>query len=321
MDISPSIYEHAARMIDRTPWDVSRDGELIFEAHAAAYRYYRHTPIMLGIDIYNLEAEAYGGVVERPSGIGIPAIGRPICDSAQGLKELAPLDPDTAGRIPMLLEVGSRLAREFPEADIRVPVSGPFSIASNLVGFETLLCDAAVDPDGTAEALAHLTEGQVALARAIKRHNLDVAFFESAACPPLLSPAQFRRVELPALMQIIQGIAQAIGHPVPCIIGGDTTPILEAMLETGTTYVVAPDETDQEAFLRKIWDRTDIRVRVNTSSEVISRGDWPRVRAEADRVVSLVSGRENVCLGTGALPYETSPEMVLRLIEYVEELG
>ena len=64
MDISPSVYEHAAFLIGRTPWEVSRDGELIFQAHAEAYRRYRQTPIMPGIDIYNLEPETYGAVIE-----------------------------------------------------------------------------------------------------------------------------------------------------------------------------------------------------------------------------------------------------------------
>ena len=202
MELSPSIYEHAAAIIGRTPWEASRDEELLFAAHAAAYRLYRHAPIMPGIDIYNLEAEAYGGVVQRPGGLGIPAIPRPICQSAADLNRLKPLDPHADGRIPMALRVAARLAREFPEAQVRVPVSGPFSIASSLVGFERLLCDVATDPDAVAAALLHLVDGQVAFAEEIKRQGIDVAFFESAACPPLLSPAMFRRVELPALRRL-----------------------------------------------------------------------------------------------------------------------
>jgi uroporphyrinogen decarboxylase len=320
MELSPSIYEHAAAVIGRTPWEVSRDEELLFAAHAAAYRLYRHTPIMPGIDIYNLEAEAYGGVVQRPGGIGIPAIPRPICKSAAELTRLEPLDPRSDGRIPIAVRVAARLAREFPEAHVRIPVSGPFSIASSLVGFETLLCDVATEPDTVAGALMHLVDGQVAFAEEIKRQGIDVAFFESAACPPLLSPAMFRRVELPALRAIMTRMAAVLGHPVPCIIGGDTTPILDAMLETGTGYVVAPYETDQAAFMKKLWDKTEIRVRVNMDVEVISRGTWDRIRREADRVVGLATGRANVCLGTGALPYETLPENVLRLREYVGPL-
>ena len=319
MELSPSVYEHAAALIGRSPWEVSRDPDLLYAGHAEGYRIYQHTPIMPGIDIYNLEAEAYGGVVANPGGTGVPAISKPICACAADLLDLAPLDPRTDGRIPMVIGVAARLARDFPETQVRVPVSGPFSIASNLVGFGNLLCDVAANPDDVGRALLHLVDGQVAFAEEIKAQGVDVAFFESAACPPLLSPAMFRRLELPALKAILGGMAKVLGHPVPCIIGGDTTPILDAMLETGTGYVVAPYETDQAAFMKKIWDRTDVRVRVNGDVETISRGPWERIRADADRLVNLARGRENVCLGTGALPYETPPENVLRLREYVSQ--
>jgi len=319
MDLSPSVYEHAAAVIGRTPWEVSRDPDLLFAGHAEAYRLYRHTPIMPGIDIYNLEAEAYGAKVENPGGTGIPAIARPTCRSAAELLDLKPLNPRTDGRIPMAIRVAARLAKAFPETQVRVPVSGPFSIASNLVGFESLLCDVAARPDVVAAALMHLVRGQLAFAEEIRQQGVDIAFFESAACPPLLSPANFRRLELPALKALLGGMAEILGHPVPCIIGGDTAPILEAMLETGTSYVVAPYETNQEVFVRKIWDRTDIRIRVNTGSEIISRGPWEAIRADAERILRLVAGRPNVCMGTGAVPYETPPENVLRLMAYVRE--
>ena len=320
MDFSPSVYEHAALLIGRTPWEVSRDAELLYEAHAEAYRRYRHSPIVVGIDIYNLEAEAYGGVIERPHGVGIPAVGRPILKSAAELSRLKPFDPASAGRIPMAIEAAARLARRFPEADVRVPLSGPFSIASSLVGFENLLCDVLTRPEETASGLFRLADGQVGFSRAVNRQGLDIAFFESAAAPPLLSPELFRNVELPALRSTMEGIASVMGHAIPCVMGGDTTPILEAILETGTGYVVCPIETDQRAFMRKVWDRTDVRVRVNTSSEVMVRGTRDTICAEVDRIVQLTAGRENVCLGTGALPYETPPENVLIVKEYCEKL-
>ena len=61
---TPVIYEHAARFVGRTPGEVSRDSELLFQAHRAAYLEYRQQVIAVGIDIYNLEAEAYGARVE-----------------------------------------------------------------------------------------------------------------------------------------------------------------------------------------------------------------------------------------------------------------
>ncbi len=318
MNISPSIYEHAAKLIGATPWEASRDPELMFRAHAEAYRRYRHTPIMPGIDIYNLEAEAYGGHIDKPDGINIPVIASPIFETTAQLQDLTPLDPQRDGRIPMQIDVARRLGETFPGADIRVPVAGPFSIASNLVGFETLIMDSALQPEIVGASLLHLVEGQVAFARAVKAAGVDVTFFESAACPPMLSPNGFREVELPALKSSMNRIAQVVGHPVPCIIGGNTAPIVEAMLETGTAYLICPFETDQAAFMAKVADRPDVQIRVNCDVRIISLGQRDQIRAEADRVIQLIGDRQNTTIGTGSLPYEANPDNVLYMMEYVE---
>ena len=91
---SPSVYEHAAFLIGRTPWEVSRDEELMFQGHLRAYQLYAHSPVVVGIDIYNLEAEAYGATIARPAGIGIPAVAVPPIGSIDQALDLAPFDPD-----------------------------------------------------------------------------------------------------------------------------------------------------------------------------------------------------------------------------------
>ena len=317
MDFSPSVYEHCARLIARTPWEVSRDPELLFAGQAEAFRRYRHRPVVVGVDIYNLEAEAYGAVVDRPDGNGIPAITRPACDDLGALARLAPFDPERDGRLPMVLGVAQRLRDAFPEADVRVPVAGPFSIAASLLGFDNLLCAVLDDPPATAAALRRLAAGQAAFCRAARRRGLDIAFFESAAAPPLLAPDQFAAVAEPALRDLLAAAAEAVGHPVPCVIGGDTLPILPRILATGTGYVICPIETDQAAFLAAMRAHPQVMVRVNMSPSIVSRGAWPLIRAEVERVLALAAGRERVCLGTGALPYETPPENVVRIAEYV----
>ena len=317
MDISLSVYEHAAQLINRTPWETSRNEEMMVQAHVAAYRLYRHNPVVPGIDIYNLEVEAYGAKIQEPEGFGIPAVGEYPFAATEAILQLPPLDPATAGRIPMLLRIARRLKVMFPDAQIRVPVSGPFSIAGNLVGLGQLALDVALTPDLVAEALLHLTAGQLAFAQCIREAGVDIAFFESAACPPLLSPKMFRRIELPALKRIMSGIEEITGAAVPCIIGGNTCPILEAMVETGTTMLICPIETDQPLFMEKMKEYHDIMVRINCDFRIIASGTPEEIDAEADRVVALGRGRNRVCIGTGALPYETPSENVFRFMERV----
>jgi len=314
---SPSVYEHAAFLIGRTPWEVSRDAELLFTAHQAAYREYRHTPVVVGIDIYNLEAEAYGGRAVEPGGNGIPAISEPRVGSPAAGRALRAFDPRRDGRIPMVIGVGQRLARELPGADVRIPVSGPFSIAVSLRGITGLLEDVALEPEAVREWLLQLAENQAAFCEAVAEAGLDVAFFESAAAPPLLSPRQFHEVELPALCRAMEIASGIVGHPVPCVIGGDTEPILGDILSTGTGYVICPAETGQAAFVARSASHPHVKVRINLDPHTVAHGDRATILREVDRILALAATRPNCLLGTGALPYETPPANVKLIRGYV----
>ena len=256
-----------------------------------------------------------------PGGNGLPGVAEHPCADVTAVLSLPHLDPRRSGRLPMVIGVGCRLAEAFPGADVRIPVSGPFSIAASLLGLDRLLTGAALEPEATRHALNRLVEGQVRLCEEVRRRGLDIAFFESAAAPPLLSPVMFREVALPPLQEMIGRAAKVVGHTVPCIIGGDTTPILDDILSTGTGYVICPAETDQEAFMQRLWDRTEVTVRINTSPRAIASGTRAEIKAEMDRILQLAEGRANVCLGTGALPYETPPENVLWVRHYVAGLN
>lgn len=315
---APAVYEHAARFTGRTPWDVSRDAELLFAGHCAAWREYRHPTLAVGIDIYNLEAEAYGATVEMPVGDGIPAIHQPLLVSLDDGLTLPAFDPQRAGRIAMVIAVGQRLQRELPEADVRIPVAGPFSVAFNLLGINALCEAAALEPETTAQFLMRLAENQTGFCRAVAAAGLGIAFFESAASPPMLSPTQFHELELPALKRILAIAAECVGQPVPCVMGGNTFPVLDDILSTGTGFLVANVETDQRAFVERV-ARTHphVQVRVNMDAGVVAGHDPARIRHEVDRILAFAGGRPNCLLGTGALPLETPPANMRLIRDYL----
>lgn len=59
----PTIYDHAAALIGRTPSELAQNEDLLVECQLAAYERYGHDLVTVGLDIYNVEAEALGGRV------------------------------------------------------------------------------------------------------------------------------------------------------------------------------------------------------------------------------------------------------------------
>ncbi len=315
----PVVYEHAAQLIGKRPWEVSRDEDLLVAGHTAAFQAYHHEPIVAGIDVYNVEAEAYGSVLGDAGGIAIPSVERHACGEVGEIIDLPAPDLAADGRWPVVLGAARRLKERFPEAQVCVPLSGPFSIASNLVGFEELLFGVLEDPALVREALVHIARHQAEVIRHIHKSGLACIVFESAATPPLLSPASFREVELPALRVIATDHAVATGSDLALVIGGNTVPILTDLLDLHPGMLICPSETDRARFMEMVRPHPGIIVRINMSPGVFTVAGSAGAQAEADTALALAAGRENVCIGTGVLPYDADPATVTRIRTYVEE--
>lgn len=314
----PVVYEHAAQLIGKRPWEVSREEDLLVAAHGAAFQRYHLSPVVVGIDIYNVEAEAYGSVLGDAGGIAIPSVERFACAEVGEILDLHAPDLRTDGRFPLVLEAARRLKERWPSAEVRVPLSGPFSIASNLVGFEELLFAVATDPGSVRDALLHLAEHQSAAIRTLRAMGLDVIMFESAATPPLLSPSAFHAIEIPALHTIAAAHRRAAGSGIHLVIGGNTVPILDWLVGLEPGLLLCPSETDQNVFMEFIRPYPEITVRINMPPIVFTAAGETQAVAEADRALALASGRDKVSIGTGVLPYDADPDIVLRIQSYIE---
>jgi len=310
MDFVPVVYEHAAKLINRRPWDVSRSADLLVDAHAAAHAVYRHSPVVVGIDVYNVEPEAYGAVVGDPGGNEVPSVMEQLCQHAADLHSLVRPDPTRSGRFPIVMEAAARLKEKCPGAEVRIPLSGPFSIACALVGFQGILLEVLTNPDTVAAALRYLAAGQVEVCRTFASKGFRVIFFESAGSPPFISPDSFKSAIFPALREMIAGVRSLMNESPPLILGGDTSGILEDLLRTGTEYVICPAETDREAFMEIMKRHPSVTVRMNTPVRLFASGDREALRAELVYLAQLAGGRPATVLGSGVLPYDVDSSMV-----------
>ncbi len=85
-----------------------------------------------------------------------------------------------------------------------------------------------------------------------------------------------------------------VGSGVACIIGGNTEPIVDALVETGTGYVCCPAATDQKAFLEKMRAHPEVMVWINMHPGPLLSKNPAVIEIEVDRVLGLAQNRPHV---------------------------
>ncbi len=304
MKFEPISYDHAAKLINTRPWEVSRDPELLGAALQRALDEYQVDTCVVGLDIYNVEIEAYGCTIVDSGDNGVPAAGTPILDEIDQILSLQ-FNPAVDGRMPMLLRAARTLADDNPDVDIRIPLSGPFTIACHLLGMENMICSLFAEPESAVSALTHLAENQLIYARAAQDLGFSISLFESSVSPPLLSPQLFTGRVLPSIAKIIDGV-----HcDVQLIIGGNTVHIVDALRSSGAAYLICPVETDQKAFMDRVAEDPEILVRVNMNPGVFLPGKRDAALREAERVLQLAEVRKSTSIGS-LLPYDADSAIV-----------
>jgi uroporphyrinogen decarboxylase len=245
----PAIYEHKGWFVGATPSQVARDAHLLTTALLAEYERVQPDALTIGIDVYNVEAEAVGCSVTYYEGddTSVPAIRSEgaVFRGSEDITSLKLPDPRKDGRMPLNLEVARDIVKVLgKEVPIRGAVSGPFSMAAHLAGPEKLFLLAMIQP-GVVRDLVNFASS------VIKRYGdafielgCGVVVFDSHASPELLSPEMYRDLVLPATRNVIDHFhSRGVPH-VPLIIGGNTTKILDAYLETGANNILCDKRAD-----------------------------------------------------------------------------
>jgi uroporphyrinogen decarboxylase len=311
----PFPYDHAASLISRRPWEVSRRPELLFQAFKTTIERYRLSHVVLGIDIYNLEAETLGCKVAEPDGNGSPLISQPICSSHADILQLR-LEFDSASRFPWLLDTAQRLQRKYPACAFKIPITGPFTLAGHLLGLDNLLCDCLLKPAETRATLEYLASLLLEFIRRAVQKDFEVTLFESSASPPMLSPGLFRTLLKPVLQDLFNAVERLKGMRPALIMGGNTLPVLQQIMDLHPSYIICPIETDQPRFVsRMVESSAEIHLRVNMHPEVFTQDSAEATLLEASRALQLASLCKRSSIGT-ILPFTAIPAMVDAVSEF-----
>ena len=311
----PSIYEHGAAVIGRAPGEVSRSADLMAAAAVESWRRYGHDIVSVGIDIYNIEAEAFGCAISAGEGASIPGVtshplgGEQMPDPA----DLPIPAPGATNRLGLIADASRRVVAEIgSDVWVYACMGGPFSQAVELRGFEHFIADICLDPAAARALLDRTTELSIRQARLLSAQGAGVYLFESWATLPLIDPRIFGAFVVPHNKRVIDAVAAEFATPPPAVImGGDTAILMDFFIEVGTSLVVADFNTDFDFMRRKIADRPMI-IRGCADPKVIERGDWEALAQSVDGLARKSAGMANFVWGCGCVSYDTPAEHLLR---------
>ncbi len=317
----PAIYEHKAFLIGKTPSEVARSESLLYEALMKEYEMYRADFLVVGLDVYNVEAEALGSSVLYFEGTDVPAVEAPLLENLKEVKNLPFPDPEKTGRMPLFLSVAEKIGRELgEEVVVRGAVSGPFSLAAELFGMENLLIASFSEPNSVDELLTLATDVILAYAESFLKRRVGVVLFDSRSAPPLISPEIYQQLVLPHHKKIMHYLKEKGQKVRAIIIGGDTLPIDPFLAKTGANVLLADFGIDLAEAFAAVPDKK-IALRTNLDPFKIRYGKPEEIEQLAKEKLKQGMAYKRFMMGTGIVPYDTPPENVKIVRQIVEEFG
>ncbi len=319
----PAIYEQKGALIGKSPSEIARNPEYLYNGLLKELATYDADMLVIGIDVYNVEAEALGcKVVYFEDSNDCPGIVSPIVDGPAALSKLGIPDSASAGRMPMYLEVADRLYREIGHSIIlRGAVTGPYSMAAELIGAEKFVLLTVEDPSFARQVIEFCARVTVEFGKAFLRRGVEPIIFDSRATPTLASPRVVKSLVLPVYRDyVLPELKAAGGRFLPLIIGGNTTSIIDDLIATGATQFLS----DRPANLAKWCEKAlaaRVPVRANVDALLVNRGPVSEIRRQAVEILKEHHDHPGFLLGCGILCHDGNPDHVNAIRFVLDELA
>lgn len=306
------VFGHAAVLAGVSLRDYIRDGELLARCQIQALQRYGYDTVFALMDT-SVETEAVGSILTYPRD-HYPYVKSYALLDAENLEGISVPDPLQDGRMPELLKA-ARILRQEVGDDVLVVgcVSGPMTVAVQLLGLETALYLAIDHPERFARLLDFAAEVAIrfAVAQIEAGAHLPIVF-DPCASPAVIPPQFFREFELPRLQKVFTAFKKAGAAANWLHIAGPAGPILPFYPQCGVDianfdYCVSALEAQQAVA------HTCLDGNIKPLSFVEAT---PEVIAEASsRLLNAFASRGGFILSSGCeIPPEAKPENVAAMV-------
>lgn len=318
-DMTPVMLHNfmmAAREARLTMEQFRNDPNNMARAFIEAAEKYEFDGIMIDVDTVTL-AGAAGVPIDFPVDQPAQASGVRL-QSLEEVHDLAPVDISRYRGVQVWLEATSILRHHFGN-DIFIRGNcdqSPFTLASLIRGLEPWMLDLAnSDNHELVHKLLEYSTGItlqfIQLMSETGAHMTSNG--DSVAGPELISPAMFRTFALPYERKIVE-CSHSLGLPYFLHICGNTSSIIDEMLETGSDGLELDYRTDAVMAHAKMKDRTVFIGNIDPSG-VLALGTRQLVEEKTRELLNIFADTPRFILNAGcAIPPITPPENLRAMI-------
>ncbi len=301
-------------MMDETgaSWpDAHRDPEKMATLALAANRLAGIESARVPFDLC-VEAETVGSQVSEGRLDSQPSIRRAAFRKIEAFEDAVCPDPLADGRMATVVEAVRILAETDETVPVIAGIVGPFTLAGQVRGVETLLMDFFDNPDFVKSLLKYSTEVLKTYGKALVENGADaVVIIDPSAGSELLGTSHYREMAFPYCKELVE----SLGAPSILHICGDSKPILEMMAETGVSGISLDHLVDVGEAREVLGGKTAIIGNINPA-DTLFLGTPETVKEES---LECIRQGANVLAPGCGIPTRASLENIKAMVEAARE--
>ena len=313
----PAIYDYKVNFSDTTLNLFGQSESEFIEVAEKEIKLLQSEVLTCGYDIYNVEAEALGATISREKMDIFPEILEPLLVDLTEIN--LPVLNEPGGRMPLFINATKKLSNKYQQQTyVRGAVSGPFSMAGRLYSNDQLIMDCILNPEGVHQLLDYCTDVIITHLQGYIDESQDVVIFDSLASPPLLSPEIYSDLIFPFHQRIFEFMKNSGMKIRPLIMGGNTLPMMDKLMETGANQLLL-DYTIPLEDVKEVLDSYNLAFRINIDPAVVAQEHQDFIGEKIDEIFRSLGHRPNLILGTGILLKNTPLENIQFIRNYMVE--
>jgi uroporphyrinogen decarboxylase len=287
------------------------------KAQVTFYERFRPDSLIIFNDVY-LESEAMGCELEFPEDNISHIKKRPLEDKG-ALAGLKVPEPRRDGRLPYYLEVCERITGVVRDAAFGGSQAGPWNIAMNLRGHETLLLDTMDDPEFVHDLMKLTTETTKAFGDALLGVGIGPSFGEASASCNLISPKIYKEFIQPYHKEVREYF-RAKKAFLSIHICGYIDPIAEDVVEVG----MSPLSIDSPTSLEKIvaLPKGKVTLMGNVPTPLFASGTKEEMEEAIRKCIDTAASGSLYILASGCeIPRNSTVDRIDHFFDYAKSYG